>query len=194
MKLFAEQRGERSRRREPTSAASGLRTDISSPRTCEQPEILDEVWDAYEKAVENGRISLPPGLVDECDPYPGRYLNPHRKVVAFCGVLKHPRLLATLRLLMRHEPKPLQTIASHKGSQQAAHSDSIHMTTYPLGYLTAAWIAFEDIHPDAVRWFTTPAVTSSPMFSAKMCRSVSQIFRRTDTRNTGMSTSLISGG
>lgn len=26
--------------------------------------------------------------------------------------------------------------------------DSIHMTTYPLGYLTAAWIACEDIHPD----------------------------------------------
>jgi len=23
------------------------------------------------------------------------------------------------------------------------------MTTYPLGYLTAAWIAFEDIHPDS---------------------------------------------
>ena len=41
------------------------------------------------------------------------------------------------------------SITSHKGSQQAAHSDSIHMTTYPLGYLTAAWIAFEDIHPDS---------------------------------------------
>src|SRR5471032_2370233 len=23
------------------------------------------------------------------------------------------------------------------------------MTTYPLGYLTAAWVAFEDIHPDS---------------------------------------------
>ena len=38
---------------------------------------------------------------------------------------------------------------SHKGSQQGAHSDSIHMTTYPIGYLSAAWIAFEDIHPDS---------------------------------------------
>ena len=49
---------------------------------------------------------------------------------------------------MDREPKPLQTIASHKGSQQGVHSDSIHMTTYPIGYLTAAWIAFEDLHPD----------------------------------------------
>ncbi len=42
---------------------------------------------------------------------------------------------------MEREPKPLQTIAAHKGSQQGVHSDSIHMTTYPLGYLSAAWIA-----------------------------------------------------
>jgi ectoine hydroxylase-related dioxygenase (phytanoyl-CoA dioxygenase family) len=50
---------------------------------------------------------------------------------------------------MEREPRPLQTITSHKGSQQALHSDSIHMTTYPLGYLTAAWIAFENIHPES---------------------------------------------
>ncbi|MEM7656862.1 MAG: phytanoyl-CoA dioxygenase family protein, partial [Bacteroidota bacterium] len=32
-----------------------------------------------------------------------------------------------------------------KGSQQAAHSDSIHMTTFPLGYLTAIWLALESV-------------------------------------------------
>jgi ectoine hydroxylase-related dioxygenase (phytanoyl-CoA dioxygenase family) len=64
-------------------------------------------------------------------------------------VLKHPGLLDWIRLLMEREPKPLQTIMAHKGSQQGAHSDSIHMTTYPIGYLSAAWIAFEDIHPDS---------------------------------------------
>ena len=50
---------------------------------------------------------------------------------------------------MEREPAPFQTITSHKGSQQQEHSDSIHMTTYPIGYLTAAWVAFEDIHPDS---------------------------------------------
>jgi ectoine hydroxylase-related dioxygenase (phytanoyl-CoA dioxygenase family) len=54
-----------------------------------------------------------------------------------------------LQRLMGQPVKLLQTIASHKGSQQPPHSDSIHMTTYPLGYLAAAWIAFEDIHPDS---------------------------------------------
>ena len=75
--------------------------------------------------------------------------DPYRKIGAFCQILKHPGLLHWLGLLTERTPKPLQTIAGHKGSQQGVHSDSIHMTTYPLGYLTAAWIAFEDIHPDS---------------------------------------------
>jgi hypothetical protein len=111
-------------------------------------QILDEVWGAYEKAIAAGRIKLPPESAGDNDRLPGRFLNPHKKIGAFCRILKHPELLRYIRLLMEREPKPLQTIAAHKGSQQGLHSDSIHMTTYPLGYLTAAWIAFEDIDPD----------------------------------------------
>ena len=112
-------------------------------------QILEEVWSAYEKAIRAGKITLQPEPAGEHDPFPGPFLNPHKKAGAFCRILKHPGLLRWIRVLMEREPKPLQTIASHKGSQQAAHSDSIHMTTYPLGYLAAAWIAFEDIHPDS---------------------------------------------
>ena len=110
--------------------------------------ILDDVWRAYEEAVASGEIPLKPESAGESDPYPGRFLDPHQKISAFCQILRHDRLLHWIRLLMEHEPEPFQTITCHKGSQQGAHSDSIHMTTYPLGYLTAAWIAFEDIHPD----------------------------------------------
>jgi hypothetical protein len=111
-------------------------------------ETLDAVWAGYEEAIRSGRIKLPPEPAAEDDPFPGRWLNPHKKVAAFCRILKHRGMLEYLRLLLGHDAKPLQTIASHKGSQQGLHSDSIHMTTYPLGYLAAAWIAFEDIHPD----------------------------------------------
>jgi hypothetical protein len=112
-------------------------------------EILDDVWGAYEEAIQRGRIKLPPEPAGADDRYPGRYLQPHKKVAALCRILKHPELLRAIHLLMDREPKPLQTIAAHKGSQQGLHSDSIHMTTYPLGYLSAAWIAFEDISPDS---------------------------------------------
>jgi hypothetical protein len=110
--------------------------------------VLDDVWAAYEKAIETGRIKLPVESAGDNDPFPGRYLNPHKKIGAFCRILKHPELVRYIQLLVERKPRPLQTIASHKGSQQGLHSDSIHMTTYPLGYLTAAWIAFEDIDPD----------------------------------------------
>jgi hypothetical protein len=111
-------------------------------------ETLDLVWAAYEKAVQDGTIPLNPESAGEGDPYPGRFLDPHQKVDAFCHILRHPGLLGWIERLMEREPEPFQTITCHKGSQQGAHSDSIHMTTYPIGYLTAARVAFEDIHPD----------------------------------------------
>lgn len=114
-----------------------------------EESVLDEVWSRYENAIRFGKIKLDPEPAGEADPHPGRYLNPHRKLASFCRILKHPGLLGWLKLLTERKPKPLQTITSHKGSQQVVHSDSIHMTTYPLGYLTAAWIAFEDVHPDS---------------------------------------------
>ncbi|MGI8430865.1 MAG: phytanoyl-CoA dioxygenase family protein [Chthoniobacterales bacterium] len=114
-----------------------------------EPELLDEVWAAYDKAIADGVVELQPEKIGPDDPWPGRYQDPHMKVPAICRVMRHPKLLHWVRLLMEHEPAPFQTIASHKGSQQKEHSDSIHMTTYPIGYLTASWVAFEDIHPDS---------------------------------------------
>ncbi len=38
-----------------------------------------------------------------------------------------------------------QSINFIKGSEQQTHSDSIHMTTYPLGGLLGVWIALEDV-------------------------------------------------
>lgn len=118
------------------------------PGLIEEP-VLSSVWNSYEQAIAVGRIKLPEEPAADDDPHPGRFLNPHKKAGDFCRVLKHAELGRWLRILLERDPKPLQTIASHKGSQQGVHSDSIHMTTYPLGYLAAAWIAFEDIHPDS---------------------------------------------
>jgi ectoine hydroxylase-related dioxygenase (phytanoyl-CoA dioxygenase family) len=58
------------------------------------------------------------------------------------------RLTELLGFILDKEVVPFQTINFTYGSNQRAHSDSIHMTTYPLGYLIAVWIALEDTHPD----------------------------------------------
>jgi Phytanoyl-CoA dioxygenase (PhyH) len=108
-------------------------------------ERLDAVWQAYEAALRDGRVTVPAEPVDETDRYPGRALNAHRAVPEIRAMQRDPKLVAVIELLLGVRVQPFQTIIGHKGSQQRAHSDSIHMTTYPLGYLAAAWIALEDI-------------------------------------------------
>ena len=54
------------------------------------------------------------------------------------------RLTNILNFILDKKVIPFQTINFLRGSNQRAHSDSIHMTTYPLGYLIAVWIALED--------------------------------------------------
>jgi len=71
-------------------------------------------------------------------------------------ITQDPRLTDLLGFLLDREVVPFQTINFLHGSNQRAHSDSIHMTTYPLGYLIAVWIALEDIHPDAGPLFYYP--------------------------------------
>lgn len=112
-------------------------------------EKLDSMWGSYEAAIADGTVELKPEKICDEDPYPGRLLNPHHKVPEFCSLLMNKTTLRWIKLFMGREPAPYQTITAHKGSEQHTHSDFIHMTTYPVGYLTAAWIAFEDIHPDS---------------------------------------------
>lgn len=57
-------------------------------------------------------------------------------------------LVNILSFILGKEVVPFQTINFITGSEQKGHSDSIHMTTYPLGYLIAVWIALEDINND----------------------------------------------
>lgn len=58
------------------------------------------------------------------------------------------RILDVMDFLLGKRMQVFQSINFLTGSEQAAHSDSIHMTTYPLGYMTAAWIALEEMTPD----------------------------------------------
>lgn len=62
------------------------------------------------------------------------------------GVAKDADLIELLGHLFGDEAILFSSINFAAGSEQASHSDSIHMTTYPLGGLLGAWIALEDIN------------------------------------------------
>ncbi len=71
-----------------------------------------------------------------------------RKGAAIKAMASDRRIVDILELLLGRRMLVFQTINFQTGSEQAAHSDSIHMTTHPLGYLAAAWVALEPITPD----------------------------------------------
>lgn len=108
-------------------------------------QTLDLAWADYQKAIANGRVNPEPTC--QFNGLPGRNLNTHFQVKKIAALLNHRRLTRIISLLMGAKCLPFQTITGHNGSQQLEHSDAIHMTTYPLDYLAAAWIAFEDINP-----------------------------------------------
>jgi hypothetical protein len=108
---------------------------------------IDSVWAEYEAAVASG-VLIPPRTTFATDePNMGRLLNTHFKVAAVDAMLRERQVLDVAGMLMGAKPLPVQTIIGHKGSEQLAHSDTIHMTAYPMGHLIASWTAMEDIHP-----------------------------------------------
>lgn len=62
---------------------------------------------------------------------------------------RNPELLKFLGFLLGKPALPFQSLNFTRGSEQRAHSDSIHMTTEPPGYLIATWIALEDVTEDS---------------------------------------------
>lgn len=120
------------------------------------PDFIDVIWDSYEAGLKSGAISVHSESHGDGDPWPGRRLDPHIEIPKIRELQWHPEILRICGLLFGRKTLPFQTIMGHKGSAQLAHSDAIHMTSYPIGYLLAAWIAMEDIHPESGPLFYYP--------------------------------------
>lgn len=54
-------------------------------------------------------------------------------------------LLDILKLLYDRDPVPFQTLNFSVGSQQRAHSDTIHFSSLPARFMCGVWVALEDI-------------------------------------------------
>ena len=78
--------------------------------------------------------------------YTGRKIfNLHESSpLADAEFFRAPELLRLLSFLLGKPLVPFQSLGFTLGSEQRIHSDSIHMSTAPPGYLLATWIALED--------------------------------------------------
>ena len=57
----------------------------------------------------------------------------------------YPKVLEALKLLYDREPIPFQTLNFRVGTQQRAHSDTIHFSCLPARFMCGVWVALEDI-------------------------------------------------
>ncbi len=74
-----------------------------------------------------------------------KIFNAYRHSFTIRRVIKEKQLLELLSFILDKKILPFQTINFLKGSEQHSHSDSLHMSTFPQGYMIAAWFALEDI-------------------------------------------------
>lgn len=63
---------------------------------------------------------------------------------------------------------PFQTLNFPVGTQQHAHSDSIHFSCLPERFMCGVWLAMEDIHPDAGPLMYCPGSHRWPILSNLM--------------------------
>lgn len=102
-----------------------------------EESLVDRLNEGIESALANDSLDFN---------YTGRKIHfAYEKVDAIKEVMHHPAIKEKLEELVGGEVLPFQSINFHYGSEQKAHSDSIHMSTYPEGGLIAAWVALEDI-------------------------------------------------
>ncbi len=102
-------------------------------------EVCDEINAAIEHGVKQGQYHF----INE-----GKIMFAFRSIKALSNIGLQPELLELLGVMMHGKASLFQSINFVMGSEQHTHSDSIHMTTYPLGGLMGVWIALEDIGED----------------------------------------------
>lgn len=76
----------------------------------------------------------------------------------------HPEILKTLELLYEREVVPFQTLNFSVGTQQRAHSDTIHFSSLPARYMCGVWVALEDITEENGPVFYYPGSQKLPEY------------------------------
>ncbi len=89
---------------------------------------------------------------------------------------RHRPLLEILSFLLGKPALPFQSMNFTAGSEQRAHSDSIHMMTEPPGYLIATWIALEDCTEDNGPLFYYPGSHRLPIITTEHYNSGNTFF------------------
>ncbi len=76
---------------------------------------------------------------------PTRVQDAWKKVDEIRRLAVDERVLVALEQLLKRKALPFQTLNFPIGTSQYAHSDTIHFSTMPAGFMAGVWVALEDI-------------------------------------------------
>ncbi|MBR9859302.1 phytanoyl-CoA dioxygenase family protein [bacterium] len=100
-------------------------------------EYVVEINRLVQEALDQGKVDFN---------YSGKkILFAYEEIPRLKEIIHNEAILEKLSELMGGEVVPFQSINFVYGSEQKAHSDSIHMSTFPKGGLIAIWIALDDV-------------------------------------------------
>ncbi|HVD99720.1 MAG TPA: phytanoyl-CoA dioxygenase family protein [Cytophagaceae bacterium] len=75
------------------------------------------------------------------------------------------RALKILEFLYEREPIPFQTLNFKVGTQQRAHSDTIHFSSLPARYMCGIWVPLEDVTENNGPLFYYPGSHKTPEYN-----------------------------
>ena len=96
-----------------------------------------------------------------------KVMDAHKVSEEADGMFREPKVLKLLSFLLGRKALPFQSINFIEGSEQRAHSDSIHMMTEPKGYLVATWTALQDCEEGSGLLFYYPTSHRLPIVTCE---------------------------
>ena len=121
------------------------------------PELLDRVVAEVEPLYDSSWRELPQ--------VPTRVQDAWVRIEPVRRLATHERALNALEQLLQRKPLPFQTLNFPVGTTQLAHSDTIHFSTIPAGYMAGVWVALEDIDEDSGPLIYYPGSHKLPYYS-----------------------------
>jgi len=126
-----------------------------------EAELVDAVrWEVEERIIAPNDDQKPglPGFEIKT----GRFQDAWRICPAVSKLAVHVPIQHALRELYGREPHPFQTLTFSVGTQQLSHSDHIHFSSRPLGFMCGVWVALEDVTVDNGPLFYYPGSQNLP--------------------------------
>lgn len=115
--------------------------------------IIEKVYEHYPEDFRAGRV--PNGRVQDA----WKYVDEVRQLAS------NQQVHIALEQLFGRKPLPFQTLNFPIGTGQRAHSDTIHFSTMPDGFMAGVWVALEDIDMDNGPLIYYPGSHKLPYYS-----------------------------